>query len=375
MAFADIDGTASPTGQRGAKAAAKNVLAKPRTEPSPSMLKLARQLKLKYTTADALTIKRQKRGTGFTYLSPAGKPIRKPDLLARLKSLAVPPAYVDVLFAEDERAHLQATGRDAAGRLQYRYHPEWQKVREIRKARRLARLAELLPRIRRSVAQHMSGDEPSREFALACVIELVARSAIRPGSESYARLRGTRGAATLLKSNVAVEGGTITLRFKAKGGKQVLKEFSAPRLADAIECLRKLPGKRLFQFRNGSGDIRAVNAQEVNRFLCELAGHRISLKDFRTLLASVTVLDALAREAPATSKRGRRRQVLEAIRLAADSLANTPAICAKSYVHESVVTAFEEGVLEKFAETLRNSRSIAKRERVLAQVMAQAAAA
>lgn len=384
MAFTDIAASA-PRRLRRAKAAiadaakakstAKARFGAPGKQPSASMLKLARQLKLKYTAADALTIKRQKRGTGFTYLSSAGKPIRKPDLIARLKGLAVPPAYVDVLYAEDDRAHLQATGRDAAGRLQYRYHAEWQKVREIRKARRLARLAELLPRIRRSVAQHMSGDEPNREFVLACVIELVARSAIRPGSESYARLRGTRGAATLLKSNVAVDGGTITLRFKAKGGKQVLKEFSAPRLAAAMEILRKLPGKRLFQFRNDNGDIRAVNAQEVNRFLCELAGHQISLKDFRTLLASVTVLDALAREAPATSKRGRRRQVLEAIRLAAENLANTPAICAKSYVHESVVTAFEEGVLEKFAETLRNTRSIAKREQVLAQVMAQAAAA
>jgi DNA topoisomerase-1 len=380
MAFTDlVSSTTAARPRKSPKAlvakAAKAVVEKTANGPSPSTLKLARQLKLKYTTADTLTIKRQKRGTGFTYLSPAGKPIRQATLLARLKSLAVPPAYVDVLYAEDERAHLQATGRDAAGRLQYRYHPEWQKVREIRKARRLARLAELLPRIRRSVAQHMSGDEPNREFVLACVIELVARSAIRPGSESYARLRGTRGAATLLKSNVAVDGDAITLRFKAKGGKQVLKEFSAPRLAAAIEILRKLPGKRLFQFRNDSGDVRAVNAQEVNRFLCDVAGARISLKDFRTLLASVTVLDALAREAPATSKRGRRRQVLEAIRLAADDLVNTPAICAKSYVHESVVMAFEEGVLEKFAETLRNTRSAAKREQVLAQVMAQAAAA
>jgi DNA topoisomerase-1 len=383
MAFTDIAAPASRRARRAKAAiadAAKAVNAKPvrgapPTQASASTLKLLRQLKLKYTTADALTIKRKRHGTGFSYLAPDGKPIREPALLARLKSLAVPPAYVDVLYAEDERAHLQATGRDAAGRLQYRYHPEWQKVREIRKARRLAQLAELLPRIRRSIAQHMSGDEPNREFVLACVIELVARSAIRPGSESYARLRGTRGAATLLKSNVAVNGGTITLRFKAKGGKQVLKEFSAPRLAAAIDILRKLPGKRLFQFRNESGDVRAVNAQEVNRFLCDIAGARISLKDFRTLLASVTVLDALAREAPATSKRGRRRQVLEAIRLAADDLVNTPAICAKSYVHESVVTAFEEGVLEKFAETLRNTRSTAKREQVLAQVMAEAMAA
>ena len=341
---------------------------------TPSAIKLAERLGLKYVTSDALTLRRQRRGTGFSYLTPAGSPIRDAGLLQRLKSLAVPPAYEDVLYAEDPQAHLQAIGRDAAGRLQYRYHPEWQKVREMRKASRLARFAEALPRIRRSIGQHLGGAEPTREFALACVIELVARSAIRPGGESYARMRGTRGATTLLKSNLIVDGETVTLRFKAKGGKQVQKEFRAPRFCVAIETLRKLAGRRLFQYRAENGDVRRVTARDVNKFLREIAGTQISLKDFRTLLASVQVLDALAREQPATTKRGRRRQVLEAIRAAAEDLANTPTICAKSYVHESVVTAFEEGVLEQFAETLRACRSGGRREKVLAQVIAAAAA-
>ena len=130
-------------------------------------------------------------------------------------------------------AHIQAVGRDAAGRLQYRYHSQWQRVRETRKARLLARLADALPRIQRSVSQHLNSTEPLREFALAAVVELVARSAIRPGSEQYARLRGTRGAATLLKSNVSVHGETVMLHFKAKGGKLIEKEIHAPRLANA----------------------------------------------------------------------------------------------------------------------------------------------
>jgi DNA topoisomerase I len=342
---------------------------------TPSAIKLAERLGLKYVTSDALTLRRQRRGTGFSYLTAAGSPIRDPGVARRLKSLAVPPAYEQVLYAEDPQAHLQAIGRDAAGRLQYRYHPEWQKVRERRKAARLARFAEALPRIRRSIGQHLGGEAPTREFALACVIELVARSAIRPGSESHARMRGTRGAATLLKSNVIVDGETVTLSFKAKGGKRVQKEFRAARLAAAIATLRTLAGRRLFQYRAENGDVRRVTAQDVNKFLREIAGAQISLKDFRTLLASVQVLDALAREQPATSKRGRRRQVLEAIRAAAEDLANTPTICAKSYVHESVVTAFEEGVLEQFAETLRACRSGGRREKVLAQVIATAAAA
>jgi DNA topoisomerase-1 len=188
-------------------------------------------------------------------------------------------------------------------------------------------------------------------------------------------MSGTRGAATLLKSNVVVSGDTITLSFRAKGGKKVLKEFSAPRLCEAITILRKVPGRRLFQYRTEAGDVRHVTAQDVNTFLREIAGCHISLKDFRTLLASVQVLDALSRETPAASKRARRRQVLEAIRAAAEDLANTPAICAKSYVHETVVTAFEEGILEQFADTLRSCRSSARREQVLAQVMEAATAA
>lgn len=335
---------------------------------------LARRLGLRLVTTDELSIRRRRNGKGFMYIGTDGEPIRDKDEVQRLASLAVPPAYEDVLYAADPKAHLQAIGRDAAGRLQYRYHPEWEKVREMRKARRLARFAEALPRIRRSVAQHLVAAEPTREFALACVIELVAHSAIRPGSESYARMHGTRGAATLLKSNVKVAGDIVTLSFRAKGGKRVEKEFRAERLCAALTLLRNVPGRRLFQYRDAEGQVHTVTAQAVNEFLREIAGVQISLKDFRTLLASVSVLEALARETPAPSKRARRRQVLEAIRAAADELANTPTICAKSYVHETVVNAFEEGVLEQFAETLKNCRSAAKREKVLAEVLATQAA-
>jgi DNA topoisomerase-1 len=344
-------------------------------QPGASTAALARRLGLRLATIEALTIRRRRSGKGFRYLKSDGTPLRDPETVRRLASLAVPPAYEDVLYAEDPQAHLQAVGRDAAGRLQYRYHPEWDKVRELRKASRLARLAEALPRIRRSLAQHLGVGEPTREFTLASVIELVALSAIRPGSENHARLRGTRGAATLLKSNVKVEGGTVILCFRAKGGKKVQKEFRAPRLCAAIELLRAVPGRRLFQYRQANGEVRSATARAVNAFLREIAGAQISLKDFRTLLASVSVLDALSRETPAESKRARRRQVLEAIRAAADDLANTPTICGKSYVHETVVNAFEEGALEQFAETLKGCRSPARREKALAEVLATAAAA
>jgi len=287
--------------------------------------------------------------------------------------MAVPPAYREVRYSADPSTHLQAVGRDAAGRLQYRYHADWEKVREQRKAHRLERLVGALPKIRRKVSAFLSGDEPTREFALSAVIELIARTAIRPGNESYARLNGTRGATTLLKSNVSLEDDSFVLTFKAKGGKAVRKECDAAKLVRAIGILQGVPGKRMFQYRDANGIVRAVSTTQVNAFLREIAGIKISLKDFRTLMASAVVVESLSRITPATSQRGRKKQVLEAIRGAADKLSNTPAICRKSYVHDTIVTAFEDGILERFAATMKGQRSQARREQLLQQVVATAA--
>jgi DNA topoisomerase-1 len=361
-----------PTGESAARAG--EAAARPRVSAPVALAKLARAHGLHLVKPNALTITRRRHGRGFAYYDADGIRLRDAETVARLAKLAVPPAYVNVRYAEDPCAHLQAIGTDAAGRLQYRYHPEWEKVRELRKARRLMRLVEVLPRIRRSVAQHLAAGSPAREPVLAAVIELVARSAIRPGSEDYARLHGTRGATTLLKSNVTTEGEKVILSFRAKGGKVVRKEFAAGLLVPILVSLRELPGRRLFQYRDEAGAVHVDTARAVNTFLREIAGGvMISLKDFRTLLASAAVLEALARQAPATSQRQRRRQVLEAVRKAAEDLANTPAICRRSYVHASVVTAFEEGVLEGFAETLKRSRSAARREQLLTHIMTIAA--
>ena len=287
--------------------------------------------------------------------------------------MAVPPAYRDVRYSADPSSHLQAVGIDAAGRLQYRYHVDWEKVREQRKAHRLARLVGALPKIRRKVSAYLSGDEPTREFALSAVIELIARTAIRPGNESYARLNGTRGATTMLKSNVTLEDDCFVLTFKAKGGKAVRKECDAAKLVRAIGILRTVPGKRMFQYYDRSGVVRAASTSAVNAFLREIAGIKISLKDFRTLMASAVVLESLSRITPAASERGRKKQVLEAVRAAADELSNTPAICRKSYVHDTIVTAFEDGILERFAATMKGTRSQTRREQLLAQVVTAAA--
>jgi DNA topoisomerase I len=335
--------------------------------------KLTRKFGLRVGEQRELTIRRLKRGSRFKFVTGDGRIIKDAATLSRLKSLAVPPAYGEVRYAQKPNAHLQATGRDAAGRLQYRYHPDWEKVREARKARRLLRLVAVLPKIRRSVGQRLTSNQPDREFALSAVIELVARTAIRPGNDSYAKLHGSRGATTLLKSNAMIDGNCVVLSFRAKGGKAVQKACVAKSLARAFELLRTLPGRRLFQYRDEAGEVRVVNSAQVNAFLREIAGARISLKDFRTLMASVEVMARLASVKRARSARARNKQIMEAVRASADGLANTPAICRKSYVHETVVTAFESGVLERFSSKLKGCRSQARREGVLAEILALAA--
>jgi DNA topoisomerase-1 len=335
---------------------------------------LAEELGLKLSGPHGLTIRRIKRGKGYSFIRANGTKIRHEPTIRRLHRMAVPPAYRDVRYSPDPNSHLQAVGIDAAGRLQYRYHADWEKVREQRKAHRLAKLVGALPKIRRNVSAHLVGDEPTREFALSAVIELIARTAIRPGNESYAKLNGTRGATTLLKSNVTLEDDSFVLTFKAKGGKAVRKECDAAKLVRAIGILRTLPGKRMFQYRDASGTIRTVSTATVNGFLREIAGIKISLKDFRTLMASAVVLESLSRVTPAASERGRKKQVLQAVRAAADELSNTPAICRKSYVHDTIVTAFEDGILERFAATMTGYRTQKKREQLLAQVVLAAAA-
>ncbi len=335
---------------------------------------LARDLGLRLGDQNELTIRRVKRGKNYSFVRANGSRVRDARTIRRLHAMAMPPAYRRVRYSTDPNTHLQAVGLDAAGRLQYRYHADWEKVREQRKAHRLGKLVAALPKIRRKVSAFLSGDEPTREFALSAVIELIARTAIRPGNESYARLNGTRGATTLLKSNVTLEDDSLVLTFKAKGGKAVRKECDAAKLVRAIGILRDVPGKRMFQYYDRSGVVRAASTTAVNAFLRELAGIKISLKDFRTLMASAVVVESLSRITPAASQRGRKRQVLDAIRAAADQLSNTPAICRKSYVHDTIVTAFEDGILERFAATMGGYRTQSKREQLLAQVVMAAGA-
>ncbi len=198
------------------------------------------------------------------------------------------------------------------------------------------------------------------------MVHLVSKTAIRAGGEAYAREHGTRGATTLLKSNVTLAEGLVTLQFKAKGGKPVVKEVRDIRLRAALRSLMNLPGRRLFQYRDAEGAVHPVRAGDVNAYLCSVAGRRLSLKDFRTLIASAAVIEVLAATEPASSERARRSQLRGAVTAVAEELANTPTVCRKSYVHEAVVTAFEQGALARLAKP---TRSPIKKAEVLARIV------
>lgn len=328
---------------------------------------LAKEYGLAIVGLAELTLRRRRCGKGFSYCTGGGNLVRNRQQLARLKSLAVPPAYTEVRFASDPSAHLQAVGVDAAGRLQYRYHQKWTDVREGVKAHRLARLCRSLPAIRRAVEKGLVSTGCTADFAIALVVRLVDRSAIRAGNESYARERGTRGATTLLKSNVAVRAETVTLQFKAKGGKTVCKDMRDRCLAKALRRIMALPGRRLFQYRGDDGSIRPVRANEVNAFLRNVVGRPVSLKDFRTLMGSAGVLDALVAIPVGSSQRKRRKQIREAVVDVAEELANTPTVCRKSYVHAAVVSAFEDGKLSR----MRKPRSSTKKAALLARLASE----
>jgi DNA topoisomerase-1 len=326
---------------------------------------------LRHVDVGELSIRRRRNGKGFVYIAKDGRAIRDARQLGRLKRLAVPPAYADVRFAEDPLAHIQAVGRDSAGRIQYRYHPDWDMLRERRKARHLAELLHFLPAIRRAISQHLRAKDATREFTLAAMIDLIALTALRPGSEIYARENGTRGAATLLKSNATVKGDIVALHFRGKGGKLIAREIRSKRLARTVKRLYALPGRRLFQYRALDGAICVARRREANAFLHEIASHKISLKDFRTLTACAHALEALAKMDPKRSDVGRRRQLKVCLCAISEELANTPAICRKSYVHGVVVQAFQAGSLKAIAA--RNGRGSSAGGEVLLRAVLETA--
>lgn len=274
-------------------------------------------------------IARRRYGRGFQYFLPDRNKVTAAGELRRIKSLGLPPAYRDVWICIDPNGHIQATGLDDAERKQYRYHDAWRAFRDQKKFDRLTEFAERLPMIRRRVAKILGeaagSGSFSKEIAIAAVVRLVDRSAIRIGGRS----RASKGATTLVGKNVVFNEGGIRLKYKAKGGKRVQCSLRDSRLQKILEQIDDLPGARLFQYMGNDGEVHPLDSGDVNRWLKDASGMDISAKIFRTWHGSVAALDAaLETERPT---------VKLACEAAAAALRNTPAVCRKSYVHPAII--------------------------------------
>ncbi|MGO4736800.1 DNA topoisomerase IB [Bosea sp. 2KB_26] len=317
-----------------------------------------------------LTIRRVRRGRGFAYLDATDEPVRDAALLERIDSLAVPPAYREVRIATDPRAHLQAIGRDEAGRLQYLYHPEWERVRERRKLKRLRLLIEALPRLRKVVADDLKARPLCRRKALACAIAIIDRCHLRVGGEAYAKSNGSHGASTLLKRHVALTASRIDLLFRGKGGKQIACSRQDGPLARALRRIAALPGRRLLQYRDDDGKVMPVHAGDINAYLREISGLAISAKDLRMLAGNAAAAELLLASQIMIRDGSEKRQLAEIMRAVSEQLANTPAVTRKSYVHAIVVEAYANGKLAASFEKARARGGCSRIERALALLAA-----
>jgi DNA topoisomerase-1 len=294
---------------------------------------------------DALPgIRRVVRNGSFVYTSPTGDVLEAGDDLARIRKLAIPPAWTDVWISPSARSHLQATGRDARGRKQHRYHAEWRATRDAAKFDRLGAFARALPGLRARVEADMRLRGLPREKVLATIVHLLETTLIRIGNDEYARQNGSYGLTTLRNTHVAVNGcGTLAFRFVGKGGKRHNVDVRSPGLARIVRRLRELPGQELFQYVDDDGIARSVGSADVNDYLRETMGGEFSAKDFRTWQATVLTAVALAEAGPAETDTETKRAVNDAVAATAARLGNTPAVCRKCYVHPAVIEAYGEG--------------------------------
>ena len=299
---------------------------------------------LVYVTDDEPGIAREKNGTGFAY-SRRGEPVRDDKVIARINSLAIPPAWTDVWICPKPSGHIQATGRDAKGRKQYRYHPKWNEVRDETKYERLIEFAERLPHIRRRISRDLAARGLTREKVLATVVYLLDTTLIRIGNEKYTRENKSFGLTTLRNKHVEAGSERLRFAFKGKSGKNWKLTVYDRRIARIVRQCQDVPGQNLFQYWNGDGNPHPVTSQDVNDYIREIAGNGFSAKHFRTWAGTVTAAHALNEAGACTSKTEATRKLNAAIDKVAERLVNTRAISRRCYIHPSVIESFLDGTL------------------------------
>ena len=313
---------------------------------------IAKEAGLRYVTDTIPGITRRKHGKSFSYFGTDGKPIRDKGELARIRSLAVPPAYTDVWICPYRNGHIQATGRDARGRKQYRYHPRWREARDETKFDRMVAFAKALPTIRKALERDLKRTGMPREKVLAAVVALLERTAIRVGNEEYARTNESFGLTTLQEEHADVRGSTILFHFRGKSGKFHEIEVRDKRLAKIVRASQDLPGEHLFEYLDDDGQPRPIHSDDVNAYLREISGDDFTAKDFRTWEATMhCALELAALHADGVTEA--KKIVKEVVKKISDRLGNTPTVCKKSYIFPGVIAEFTRtGALELMEKAL-----------------------
>jgi DNA topoisomerase I len=300
----------------------------------------AQEAGLVYTTDDEPGIRRVRKGKRFDYVGSDGKLIHDAATLDRIRSLAIPPAWDHVWISTRPRGHLQATGRDARGRKQHRYHPRWREVRDANKFDRMSTFARVLPRIRRRVARDLRREGLPREKVVATIVRLLETTYARVGNEEYAQQNGSFGLTTLRNRHVEVKGSRVRFLFKGKSGREVSVGVTDRRVAAVIKRCEELPGQLLFQYIDAGGERRAVTSDDVNQYMREATGEDVTAKDFRTWAGTVLAAQALRELGGFESETEAKHKVLEAIDMVARKLGHTRAICRRAYVHPDVIATY-----------------------------------
>jgi DNA topoisomerase I len=320
-------------------------------------MRAARAANLEYARLDAPGYGRKKRGSGFSYHDERGRPIRSAQVIARIRKLAIPPAWTDVWICPSPLGHVQATGRDAKGRKQYRYHERFRALRDGAKYHHILRFGRKLPELRRTLARDLRRPGLEQSKVLSAVIELMQRTCMRVGNDRYAEQNGSYGLTTLRDRHAKIRGSAVEFRFKGKSGKLHHVRLDDARLARIVRRCRDAPGQRLFQYAGSDGKFHAITSGDVNDYLRLVTGEPFSAKDFRTWAGTLLAVHALAASEPGSSLAATRRTIKRALEGVSAELGNTIAICRKSYVHPAVIDQYTSGELAtSFRRATRSAR-------------------
>jgi DNA topoisomerase-1 len=346
-------------------------------EIAPDPVEVAEEAGLRYVRDDSPGYTRKAKNDDFEYFDTEGKKIRDETRLLRIKRIGIPPAYTRVWICPSPNGHIQATGRDARGRKQYRYHERWREVRDENKYERMLVFGKALPRIRRRVNRDLKRRGLPREKVLATVVQLLERTFIRIGNEEYARENKSFGLTTLRNRHVDVTATKLKFTFRGKSGKDHEVDVTDRRLAKIICQLQELPGQEVFQYLNESGERRKVTSEDVNEYLREITGEDFTAKDFRTWAGTVLAAMALNAQEAFENTTQAKKNIKDAISAVAKILGNTPAVCRKCYVHPAVLEnyldgAMIEGLKEKTSETLERKRGDLRSEEAAVMSFLQA---